>query len=564
MGIHSVALSNCIRTDLRLLASDSLHPSLSAKEYAATLLIRDVLRKNQDDINQEVTAAVALESFLEVNSTLGGYSPINSCEFEWEAEILGEIQKILYDLFYPKSEPLLVDYLTIAHKGSLGPGASIGANGTDFYTKLFSSDLTCTSRSLYDMYKGYVSHWEPWANAESARADVFSVKHVEGNKLCFVPKNEQTARTICVEPTLNMFFQLGIGNLITERLRQVFNIDLSVQPEVNRELALRGSAGQGFVTIDLSSASDTIGLRMVEELFPRHVVAWLKLFRCASTELPNGDRVQLNMLSTMGNGFTFPLQTALFSAAVTAVLRGVYEDPPKAGSLWSVFGDDIIVPKEAAPRVLRVLRLLGFRPNAAKTYVEGPFRESCGGDFFNGHNVRAVFVKSLATPQSRYVAYNTLLEWSLRNDIPLRSALGYLFGTCKKVLVPPWEQADSGFRVPASLVRNRRTRSGMLQYEAYRPRSVSIRLGDTEIVVGRGQRPRVLNPEGALVALLRGDIREGKLTPRQSVSLYRMKRLVCASWEQPGPSWTDGKLRVTPWPGKGHWSRWETCGPVLV
>ena len=53
---------------------------------------------------------------------------------------------------------------------------------------------------------------------------------------------------------------------------------------------------------------------------------------------------------------------------------------------------------------MAALRYFGFTPNEKKTFCEGPFRESCGGDFFEGQPVRAYFLKKLPDEPSAWMA----------------------------------------------------------------------------------------------------------------------------------------------------------------
>ena len=57
-----------------------------------------------------------------------------------------------------------------------------------------------------------------------------------------------------------------------------------------------------------------------------------------------------------------------------------------------MYGDDIIVPSNASADAVAVLRAFGFTPNARKTFTTGSFRESCGGDYFMGYDVRSVYI----------------------------------------------------------------------------------------------------------------------------------------------------------------------------
>lgn len=140
-------------------------------------------------------------------------------------------------------------------------------------------------------------------------------------------------------------------------------------------------SAEGFVTIDLSSASDSISTELCRLLLPD---AWFDLLnRTRSQNFKLGDRVYpYAKFCSMGNGFCFPLETLLFAACCHAAGAGL------AGTDYSVYGDDIIVRKKYAGVVLSLLKEMGFTPNKKKTLIEGPFRESCGGDFWFGEDVR--------------------------------------------------------------------------------------------------------------------------------------------------------------------------------
>jgi hypothetical protein len=85
----------------------------------------------------------------------------------------------------------------------------------------------------------------------------------------------------------------------------------------------------------------------------------------------------------MGIGFTFPLQTLLFYAIVSAICKLT-----KTTGTVSVYGDDLIYPMRIHPYVEKVFTDLGFQLNNDKTFADTDFRESCGGDFFRGVDVR--------------------------------------------------------------------------------------------------------------------------------------------------------------------------------
>lgn len=217
---------------------------------------------------------------------------------------------------------------------------------------------------------------------------------VNFNKLSFVPKNGKTDRAICVEPTLNSYIQSGIGLEIRKRLF-LTGLDLSKQHQINAAYAKKGSVDGSYATIDLSAASDTISSQLVLEILPMDWFDLLYKARSPYTLLPNGKLLENNKFSSMGNGYTFELESAIFLAITRVVYSEMKSDYDWARNEFMTFGDDIIVPTPAASKVIHYLEVLGFGTNIEKTFLSGPFRESCGKDYFNGHLVRPLFITKI-------------------------------------------------------------------------------------------------------------------------------------------------------------------------
>jgi hypothetical protein len=241
------------------------------------------------------------------------------------------------------------------------------------------------------------------------------------NKLSFVPKTAKTSRSIAVEPFLNSFLEKGIDTIMRRKLLKI-GLDLRRQ-EPNQELARRGSVevGNPYCTIDLSSASDTIASDLVLELVPPEWGDLLDAVRCHYYE-DEGVIRKYHKFVSMGNGFCFPLQTLIFASVchAAAVMRGCVPD-------YRVYGDDIIVRKEIFDDVMLALDRLGFLPNSRKTFSEGPFRESCGTDWFAGVNVRPIYIdKPLNSWERIYGLHNQ----SLRRENHVRN----YFRTIREVL----------------------------------------------------------------------------------------------------------------------------------
>jgi len=221
----------------------------------------------------------------------------------------------------------------------------------------------------------------------------------------------------------------------------------------------------------------------------------------------------------MGNGFTFPLETAIFASAVKAVyqLKGI---TPRLGDARTqnaaVFGDDIVVRKDCYDATIALLQRLGFSVNVTKSFNDGTFRESCGYDYYDGVNVRPVFVESLETPQDVYSAFNRLSRWSAENRIPLVHSLLYLRGLASFNVIPFGESDDSGFKVPYKVFRSKpplkprgpwppvpEDGTGFLSYRAWTPRSTGMPIpGNQEHAKALGYKG--FNPWGWELSFLGG------------------------------------------------------------
>nr|UUW21353.1 MAG: RNA replicase beta chain [Sanya fiers-like virus 32] len=173
----------------------------------------------------------------------------------------------------------------------------------------------------------------------------------------------------------------------------------------HKQLARIGSLTGAVATIDLSNASDTVCYNLIKLLLPPD---WWQLVADtrSSHTLLEGRWVKLEKFSSMGNGLTFELETLVFFtlAKVLQELEPPVEDPYTPGLTTSVYGDDIIVPTSVSRSMVAALKFFGFTPNEKKTFLKGPFRESCGGDYFAGHDVRPHFQKEVCEEPHHLIA----------------------------------------------------------------------------------------------------------------------------------------------------------------
>lgn len=290
------------------------------------------------------------------------------------------------------------DLAAIYARCDFGPGASIGVTGdaTNSARKFLADRWTVTPQALplalAAMSVAEPRIWEIFFPETMVCYDYDLLKErimsrcdlVQHNKVSFVPKTTLVDRTIAVEPLLNGYVQKGIDLYMRSLLKRV-GIDLTDQ-EVNRQMAFQGSneswQENPYVTLDLSSASDSVSLELVRYLLPPAWFDLLNLVRAPAYRIKSNDTDhRYHKFVSMGNGFCFPLETLLFAS----ICYGV---SPNGDRDFTVYGDDIICRTEAAGAVTTALKYAGFRLNANKSFLSGPFRESCGADWYAGVNVR--------------------------------------------------------------------------------------------------------------------------------------------------------------------------------
>lgn len=508
---------------------------------AARVALANSIRKKflYEEATTPLQDELCLEKFLACNQSCREFRLEPSGLYE--DVVINQVKMIIDGIFFsgPVSTLGLSD---IYLEAGVGPGASIGCESYNFYTKLFDSELTSTSLSLNRLYRSMIGCHPTWSAAEHLRYSTHGDTIVSGSRLSFVPKTSEISRSICTEPVLNMFFQKGIGGFLEAALTRRFNIDLSVQPDLNRSLACEGSVSGKYATIDLSSASDCISRTLVDELFPPYVVRLLNYSRSPLTILPDGTELEMHMISSMGNGFTFPLQTIIFSSLVEAcyIVMGLPLRRSDGAKAFGVFGDDIIVEKSAYEFVVRMLNVFGFTVNTDKSFNSGSFRESCGGDYYHGKDIRGVYIKHLRDDADIYSAYNRLLRWSASHDYSLVSSLNLLYWKAKRKLRVPYTADDAdGFKVSRDYadVRylNLNTRSDGYQALVVRKKSIEFP-DDVDAQLKKKPYPKFnYNGNGILLGVIAGYIRDGRANVRNERRSFSILWRFVPNWDyRPG------------------------------
>lgn len=271
-----------------------------------------------------------------------------------------------------------------------GPGATFSIKGDVGWDRKILEKRISVTASACDLASLVIGSDIHWCRARGIDADgPCSLLRTEfvivpGNRITTVHKNAKTDRTIAIEPTANIYLQKGVGSWIRRRLKSVARIDLNSQ-YTNQKYAGR----LDYATIDLKAASDSVSEQVVRLLLPEEWVFLLDIIRSPNYQFGKC-WYRYQKWSSMGNGYTFELETLVFWAlgcAVQTIDSGRYH--------VICYGDDILVPVEHAESTIACLEVFGFSTNLKKTHFKSLYRESCGVHFFDQQIVTPVYQKEV-------------------------------------------------------------------------------------------------------------------------------------------------------------------------
>lgn len=208
-----------------------------------------------------------------------------------------------------------------------------------------------------------------------ARDVVGSLKQVN------VPKNAKISRPVCPNTLIGSYRSIGVGELIRKRLLDR-GVDLNHLQIVHQRLAQANSRTLQHVTADIAGGSLNFTPAVMNRLFPRPWYNAMKLGRTPYVEI-GGETLLSPSFMAMGIGYTFTAMTLAFYAILLAIRQ-----LSKCSGIVSVFGDDLIYPSNMHHYVIGILDDLNIPVNKDKTFTIHPFRESCGGDYYDSIDVR--------------------------------------------------------------------------------------------------------------------------------------------------------------------------------
>lgn len=371
--------------------------------------------------------------------------------------VLQEARRIARNILGDVSMDEVASYVQIGRRATLG-----GPLHQAFLDRKVGDPaaFTCPTAARQWFFKDYLPNYPALQRAvrkvfRKAKRDNIPVNlAADYLKLVNVPKSWKTLRSITPLSLIGLFLSYGIGGVVTERLRSA-GLDIKRLQAEHRGLAKRYSISRSHVTADLSRASDSIMSQHLNAVLPRQWYRLLKLtfVRELHLDTPDEQRIYNCSVLPMGNGATFPVETLFFYCIITAVGNLL-----KVNGTYSVYGDDLIYPKRVHAYVRRVFVELGITLNEDKTFVDSYFRESCGGDYYRGVDVRPALLPEVEMSHlkgKRYAAYLYKVANALRArwaDEEIPTTIQYLLreiAVTQRVIyqVPMHFPATSGWKV---------------------------------------------------------------------------------------------------------------------
>lgn len=288
-----------------------------------------------------------------------------------------------------------------------GPGST--SDGLSGNQKFDLNQWTTRLEGLFPFGEFAIPSWRYYYRYD--HVEILEPGHELPVKVIQVPKTLKTPRIIAMEPTYMQYMQQAILHPLVEALESkripgntrdnlAFNFLGFTEQDPNRDYALQGSMKGDLATLDLSEASDRVHILHVEAIARRFPSFWegISATRSTKARIPalGVDIYSLRKFASMGSALCFPLEAMVF---LTAIFLGIEaklghqltrKDVRRYVGKVRVYGDDLIVPVDCVDSVIDQLARLGLKVNVDKSFWNGKFRESCGGDYYDGTDVTPV------------------------------------------------------------------------------------------------------------------------------------------------------------------------------
>jgi hypothetical protein len=246
-------------------------------------------------------------------------------------------------------------------------------------------------------------------------------------RVVFVPKTLTSPRVIAIEPSSMQYVQQSLLSYMTKGIESHWFTNMSIRfsdQTVNQLLAKSSSIDRSLATIDMSDASDRVSLALVNRIFHSSGISqYLQDARSLSADLPDGTNVVLSKFASMGSAICFPVEACVFYTLILTALHRADGTRPSTRSILrysrmiDVYGDDIIIPVDYVDSVVAYLESYALKVNQNKSFRFSQFRESCGGDFYNGIDVKPIYCRSLFSDPTAWTPADVMSAVSLSNQL---------------------------------------------------------------------------------------------------------------------------------------------------
>jgi len=328
-------------------------------------------------------------------------------------------------LLSQRHEPLLT--------GNHGPGAT--ADGLLGNEKFDQFEWPTRLEAVFPYGEHSIPNWRYYYQLD--RVEFLEPEAERPVKVITVPKTLKTPRIIAIEPTCMQYMQQALLDPLVEVLERQSLSGTNHKENLachfmgfsdqnpNRDLARLGSIQGDLATLDLSEASDRVLNELVltllhdSPLFSEAVQAT----RSTRARVPHREGeviLPLVKFASMGSALCFPVEAMVFLVAILYGIEQKLRTPITRRLIKSlqgsvrVYGDDLIVPVDCVSDVIASLELFGLKVNGDKSFWTGKFRESCGGDYYAGHDVTPVKVRR-EFPSTRHDVQEVISLVALRN-----------------------------------------------------------------------------------------------------------------------------------------------------
>lgn len=307
---------------------------------------------------------------------------VEMLQWTYPSDICDQLREIISERLMP-----FVDYslLAMPHEFSTGACVELTRTNCNFYNKygLVVPPRACRNSLMYTRPRFRLSLKKRAKRWTYSKNKCLSWKRSEPAVVKIVPKSMTKKRVISKEQVFDNYVQISTKILLQDAFeKSPLNICLTDQ-SYNTELARLGSMHRNYATIDLSAASDSVTMQLIDKIIPSPLLELLRSSRNPTVILPDGTALDICKFGGMGSGTTFPVECLVFASIIELAnkLKG-------KRTYYRVYGDDMICHKTVYDEVVSILADLHFKVNEEKSYAPDHwFKESCGGEYYDGFDV---------------------------------------------------------------------------------------------------------------------------------------------------------------------------------